>query len=333
VADVIQAAAAEVEDYVRVTVVTDASDAVAGISVSDVIHLLAELIENATQFSPPDTRVEVRGMVVGRGFAVEIEDRGLGMEPLMLAQVNQRLAEPPEFDLAGTDQLGLFVAGRLAQQHGIRIALRPSAYGGTTAVVVLPNDIIVSPNQPGTGTGPSLAVQPATASVDGTYREVGPVGRRSAGALLAPGGRHRGPSRTPAQGSLPDFPEPPPQPGPTPAPRGTAAEAPVREIALPAAPTRQEEAADSSVGTHKGMPRRIRQASMAPQLRRQDGNGQADAAPRAAASPAASPEQLGSRLSSLQAGWLRGRLDDLKLPEPDLPGGPTHNPGSGAGQL
>ena len=110
IADVLQAAVAEVEDFVRADVITDSADAVAGPAVNDVIHLVAELIENATAFSPPSTRVQISGGTVGRGFAVEIEDRGLGMEPDALAAVNERLASPPEFDLANSERLGLFVA-------------------------------------------------------------------------------------------------------------------------------------------------------------------------------------------------------------------------------
>jgi signal transduction histidine kinase len=138
VADVLNAAVAEVEDYVRVDVVTESTDAVAGTAVNDVIHLLAELVENATAFSPPHTRVEVRGDGVGHGFAVEIEDRGLGMPAEEIAAINARLANPPEFDLANSDQLGLFVAARLAQRHGIKISLRQSPFGGMTAIVLLP---------------------------------------------------------------------------------------------------------------------------------------------------------------------------------------------------
>src|SRR5205085_9511905 len=128
-------------------VITDSTDAVAGTAVNDVIHLVAELVENATAFSPPNTRVEISGSAVGHGFAVEIEDRGLGIPPEQMAAINQRLASPPEFDLANSDQLGLFVAGQLAARHGIRVSLRPSPYGGTTAIVVLPREIIVPENE------------------------------------------------------------------------------------------------------------------------------------------------------------------------------------------
>jgi signal transduction histidine kinase len=146
VIDVIRGAVAEVEDYKRVTVLTRAEDAVAGQAVADMIHLLAELIENATLSSPSGTRVEVRAERVANGFAVEVDDRGLGIEAGQLATINAQLANPPDFDLANADQLGLFVVGKLAARHGVRVALRPSPYGGTTAVVLMPNNLVVPLN-------------------------------------------------------------------------------------------------------------------------------------------------------------------------------------------
>ncbi|MGI8448209.1 MAG: sensor histidine kinase, partial [Streptosporangiaceae bacterium] len=141
--DVIRAAMAEVEDYRRVTVLTASEDAVAAPAVADMIHLLAELIENATMFSPSGTRVEVRAERVANGFAVEIDDRGLGIETAQLAELNQQLAQPPDFDLANADRLGLFVGAKLAARHGVRVSLRRSPYGGTTAIVLMPTSIIV----------------------------------------------------------------------------------------------------------------------------------------------------------------------------------------------
>jgi signal transduction histidine kinase len=142
--DVIRAAVAEIEDYKRVTVATEAEESVAASAVTDMIHLLAELIENATLFSPSATRVEVRAERVANGFAIEVEDRGLGIAAEQLREINSRLASPPDFDLADADRLGLFVAGRLAARHGVQIELIPSAYRGTKAVVVLPESLITT---------------------------------------------------------------------------------------------------------------------------------------------------------------------------------------------
>ncbi len=141
--DVLRAAVAEVEDYTRVRVLSRTNAAVAGHAVADIIHLVAELAENATVFSPPNTPVRIQGDVVGRGFAIEIEDRGLGISPQRLAEINANLADPPQFDLSGSDRLGLFIAGQLARRHDIKINLRPSVYGGTTAIVLVPTALVV----------------------------------------------------------------------------------------------------------------------------------------------------------------------------------------------
>ncbi len=141
--DVMRGAIAEVEDYARVTVASQSRAALAGTAVTDVIHLLAELIENATSLSPPFTQVKVTGETVANGFAIEIEDRGLGMTPARMAELNERLSNPPDVNPANTEQLGLFVVGQLARRHGILVTLRHSPYGGTTAVALIPQRLIV----------------------------------------------------------------------------------------------------------------------------------------------------------------------------------------------
>jgi signal transduction histidine kinase len=142
--DVMRGAIAEVEDYARVSVATRSQAALAGSAVADVIHLLAELIENATTLSPPYTSVRVGGDTVANGFAIEVEDRGLGMSPQRLAELNERLASPPAFNPSDSEQLGLFVVAQLAKRHGIRVTLKASAYGGTTAVVLIPQHLVVT---------------------------------------------------------------------------------------------------------------------------------------------------------------------------------------------
>jgi signal transduction histidine kinase len=148
VIDVIRAAVSEIEDYKRVVVRTDAEEAVAATAVTDMIHLLAELVENATLFSPSSTRVEVRAERVASGFAIEVEDRGLGIAPGQLREINERLADPPDFDLADADRLGLFVTGRLAARHDVQVTLGSSAYRGIKAVVLLPDSIVTMPAEP-----------------------------------------------------------------------------------------------------------------------------------------------------------------------------------------
>ena len=144
--DVLRGAVAEVEDYTRIRVLCRADAAVAGHAVADLIHLLAELAENATVFSPPNTPVRMEGDVVGRGFAIEIEDRGLGISAARLDEINARLAGPPQFDLSGSDRLGLYVVSRLAQRHNIKVTLRPSSYGGTAVIVLVPSALVVDEN-------------------------------------------------------------------------------------------------------------------------------------------------------------------------------------------
>ncbi|GEM_PF-549791 len=141
--DVLRGAIAEVEDYTRVTVLPTGSVSLVGRAVGDTIHLLAELIENAVSFSPPYTTVHVGGQLVANGFAVEIEDRGLGMSEADMDTANEQLKHPPEFSLTGSARLGLYVVGRLAERHGIRIRLRESPYGGTTAIVLIPRNLVV----------------------------------------------------------------------------------------------------------------------------------------------------------------------------------------------
>ncbi|MFF7975218.1 nitrate- and nitrite sensing domain-containing protein [Streptomyces sp. NPDC007905] len=147
--DVVRAAVAEVEDYERIEVRRLSRVAVTGPAVADLTHLVAELLENATVFSPPHTAVQVLGERVANGFTLEIHDRGLGMTAEALLDANLRLAETPEFELSDTDRLGLFVVSRLAQRQNVRVSLQPSPYGGTTAVVFIP-DALLSDDVPDT---------------------------------------------------------------------------------------------------------------------------------------------------------------------------------------
>ncbi|MPY50072.1 sensor histidine kinase [Streptomyces acidicola] len=140
--DIVRASVAEVEDYERIEVRRLPRVAVTGPAVADLTHLVAELLENATVFSPPHTAVQVLGERVANGFTLEIHDRGLGMAAEALLEANLRLAETPEFELSDTDRLGLFVVSRLAQRQNVRVSLQPSPYGGTTAVVFIPDALL-----------------------------------------------------------------------------------------------------------------------------------------------------------------------------------------------
>ncbi|MFB4311179.1 nitrate- and nitrite sensing domain-containing protein [Actinomadura sp. GTD37] len=187
VEDVLRAAVAEVEDYTRVEVVVMSGQAaLIGEAVADIIHLLAELIENATVFSPAPTEVLVRGEMGANGFAVDVIDRGIGLDQSELDALNLRLSRPPEFDLAVTDRLGLFVVSRLAGRHGIRVALQPSLYGGVSAVVLIPRELIMDVDQPedeegaegapgGAGGRPGANGFDGNGSFDGDVPVAGPV--------------------------------------------------------------------------------------------------------------------------------------------------------------
>ncbi|MGW6547951.1 sensor histidine kinase [Streptomyces massasporeus] len=144
--DILRSAVGEVAEYQRVEVLTEEEVYIAPPAVADVIHLLAELIDNATAYSPAPSPVTVGAMMVAKGLAVEVEDRGLGMSEEDYASFNEQLAVPPQFDvvaLADDLRLGMFVIGRLAHRHGIAVTLRPSPYGGTTAIVLIPHEIVV----------------------------------------------------------------------------------------------------------------------------------------------------------------------------------------------
>ncbi|HEY9369946.1 nitrate- and nitrite sensing domain-containing protein, partial [Streptomyces sp.] len=147
--DVLRAAASEVEQYERIELAAVPATEVAGRVVNDLVHLLAELLENATSFSSPQTKVRVTGHALPDGrVLVEIHDTGIGLSPEDLAAINERLASPPTVDVSVSRRMGLFVVGRLSLRHGIRIQLRPSDSGGTTALVMLPVDVAQGGRKP-----------------------------------------------------------------------------------------------------------------------------------------------------------------------------------------
>jgi anti-sigma regulatory factor (Ser/Thr protein kinase) len=122
---------------------------VPGAASDDLANLLAELVDNATAFSAPETRVRVGGQEVGSGYVLEVEDQGLGMTDGELEAVNRRLAGDPAAGGDPEQGLGAWVAGRLAERHAIRVQLRRSPYGGVTALVFLPERLVVASEEPG----------------------------------------------------------------------------------------------------------------------------------------------------------------------------------------
>ncbi|NUK08478.1 nitrate- and nitrite sensing domain-containing protein [Streptomyces lunaelactis] len=204
--DVLRAAASEVEQYERIELSSVPATEVAGRVVNDLVHLLAELLENATSFSSPQTKVRVTGHALPDGrVLVEIHDTGIGLSPEDLAAINERLASPPTVDVSVSRRMGLFVVGRLSLRHGIRIQLRPSDSGGTTALVMLPVDVAnggkKAPNMPGaSGQGAVPPGQNGPAGVGG--RPAGGPGANGGGRSGLGGPPAGGPGGAPAGGRM-----------------------------------------------------------------------------------------------------------------------------------
>jgi hypothetical protein len=163
--DVLRAALSEIEQYERVTLNVQPGIAVRGQAVSDVVHLTAELVENATSFSAADTPVTIAGHLLSSGgVLLEITDQGVGMGAEEMGHANWRLDNPPVVDVAVSRRMGLFVVARLAARHGIRVRLRPAASGGLIALVWLPDETIMHEAQDG---APGVRRDPVSESVIG----------------------------------------------------------------------------------------------------------------------------------------------------------------------
>ncbi|WP_157963562.1 sensor histidine kinase [Actinocorallia populi] len=334
--DVVRAALGEVEDYTRVEVAASTGVAIEGEVVADVIHLLAELIENATMFSPPTTEVLVRAEAVANGVVVEIVDRGIGIYPEQLALLNRNLSQPPEFDLADSDRLGLFVVARLAAHHGIKVTLQPSVYGGTTAVVLMPETLIVRPGGESRGKRGQRAVQAGSGA---------PSEPRAVTA-----GAHRGPAAPPSSSStgattmVSDLPAtsssgrytPPPSSTPLPPsvpPMVSEQSSPFSGYDLPPSVPEtpqelfpqgqqqgQQQEQERRGGEGRGrLPRRNRQQHLAPQLRKQSQPGAGGSYDNNDEDGFVEPDPEFSRdlMSSLQSGWLQGRSPEDETTEFD----------------
>ncbi|WP_244892348.1 sensor histidine kinase [Nocardia arizonensis] len=186
--DVVRSAVAESLDYTRIQTGRLPDIRITGATVADLIHLIAELTDNATAFSPPESRVEVSGNLVGKGVAIEISDQGLGMSDTELAERNALLADPPDFSVAALSsdaRLGLFVVAKLAIRHGISVRLSESDYGGIRAIVLVPTALLASDNDsrptesPTETTAPRAVLAPAAVST-------APAGASHTAAVAAP---------------------------------------------------------------------------------------------------------------------------------------------------
>ncbi|WP_067672658.1 sensor histidine kinase [Nocardia miyunensis] len=273
--DIVRSGISETVDFSRVGIARLPEITVAGTSVADLVHLLAELIDNAASFSPPQSRVEVRGNIVGKGVALEVVDQGVGMPAAELARINAMLLEPPDFGLASLSEdsrLGIFVVSQLARRNEISVRLAESEYGGVRAIVVIPSKLTVA--APVTSTG-GWQAEPEHAQV-------------SSPALSEP-------SNMPGGRSESSQPQPPSRIPHRAAPGRTVD--PAREQPAQA---RHPASADN----RPALPRRRRQASLAPELARErDTFDTPDPSSRTA-------EQARDLMSAIEDGTRQGRRDD-----------------------
>ncbi|WP_246108059.1 sensor histidine kinase [Saccharothrix saharensis] len=145
ISEVLGAAVSEVEKYARIQIAPAPELKVQGRVVNDLAHLIAELLDNATAFSKPTTKVTVRAIETRRGeVSIRIHDRGVGMQEQDVVEANTKLADPPEVDVSVAREMGLYVVGQLAKRHNIRVTLsnNDDIEGGVTAQVVLPVDLL-----------------------------------------------------------------------------------------------------------------------------------------------------------------------------------------------
>jgi len=208
--DVLRAAISEIEQYERVVLNVQPGIVVVGQAVNDVVHLVAEIVENATTFSPEDTQVYVSGQPLSSGgVLLDITDNGVGISDQEMSHANWRLDNPPVVDVAVSRRMGLFVVGRLAARHGVRVRLRHAQAGGLTALIWLPDTVAAPEVAPPLGRlrrfeaddfgpAPSLSAPPAAA---GTGTQATTAARIPRFSPLSPGAPASPPPLTPAAGA------------------------------------------------------------------------------------------------------------------------------------
>jgi signal transduction histidine kinase len=298
--DVIRAAVAEIEDFTRVEVLDVSDVAITGQAIADLTHLLAELVENAVVFSPPHTKARVRGELVGAGLVIEIEDRGLGMSREALADANRRIRDADQVDLLETDQLGLFVVNRLAHRQHIKVTLQRSPYGGVTAVVLIPEHLIDASRVRRDELEPSVTEPVRTLTRDRSLTAVVATSEFPIAAVTEPA--------VPAEGVFdPDAAPSRPEPAD---PTSAAAPRPEPGVQLAAVPTSSNgEDPNGADDELPELPRRVRRAHLAPELR--DGTVRAPTPPHAgpAGDERRTPERARDTLTAARTGWLRGQSD------------------------
>lgn len=193
--EVLRSAIAEVEQYSRVKLVPPIEGELRGHAVADVIHLLAELVENATVFSAPQTQVLLRAGLVTSGLAIEVEDRGLGMPVEEQHRMNALLADPDQVNVASLladGRIGLYVVSQLARRHGISVRLQTNIYGGVQAVLVVPQGLL------GASAGGLPGVEGAGAAAGPGPEAAGPPAEVAGAVAVAPSAPAPAPAPVPA---------------------------------------------------------------------------------------------------------------------------------------
>ncbi|MFI9340694.1 sensor histidine kinase [Streptomyces sp. NPDC052773] len=238
--EVLRSATAEVEQYSRVKIVPPIDGTLRGHAVADVIHLLAELIENATVFSAPQTQVLLRASLVTSGLAVEVEDRGLGMPVTEQDRMNALLSDPDQVNVArllADGRIGLYVVSQLARRHGIGVRLQSNIYGGVQAVLVVPQELLGATATEATAAGTETAAAPGagagastgTAAPAGSASGMG-VGSGTDSLVAGPSQTGRSAQAAPGSPSAPHRVTPAPAPLPL---RGGREERPNPAEAVP----------------------------------------------------------------------------------------------------
>ena len=243
-ADVVRAATSEIEQYSRVAMKIQPGISLTGPAVSDVVHLLAEIVENATIFSSKDTPVHISGQEIpSGGVLIEVKDSGVGIPEARLAEMNLRLDNPPVIDVSVSRHMGLFAVARLAERHGVRVRLRARSPRGLTALVWLPDDVAergaARSGWPGNRPGRSAGAAARTSGSPGTGAHAAPDGPFTDGPFTggqAASGWQAAAVPTPGTMPMPTVPTMPPVPA------GAAGAA-----RAPAAPREPAQAADSAV--------------------------------------------------------------------------------------
>jgi signal transduction histidine kinase len=188
--NVIRAAVSELEEHDRVSLTSPPAIAVSAAAVNDLVHLLTELTENAASFSAADMPVDISSrLLTTGGVLVDITDRGVGMSPKEMAYANWRLENPPVADINVPKWIGLFVVARLAARHGIRVRLHPAEFGGLTALVWLPDEVITRQG----GASPRLSGVGSAGSRPGAHEAAMDIRQASAGQRTVMAGRRSGP--------------------------------------------------------------------------------------------------------------------------------------------